>query len=247
VIPSGEAGATQTDVTAGLPVELLDILPTIAFLRDEPPDVRAEFGRLATCRTYPRGNLLFHHGEPGDAIFLVLRGRVKVSLVNGDGREVMLALLQPGGVFGLVEALDGGPHTGTATTLLESRLARVPADRFVGWLRQRPAVHQRLLLGLTRMLREAYEKVGEQALLPVKRRLLGALLEIARSEGELHGEEVSFVLPTHQELADRVGSTRVVVSRLLKEVIEEERYRTQRGKVLRLPARALVDREEGDL
>jgi CRP/FNR family transcriptional regulator, cyclic AMP receptor protein len=241
------AGKVRTSAAGTIASELVELLPQVAFLREETPEVREEFARLLTCRVYPRGNLLFHHGDQSDAVFLVVSGRVKVSLINRDGREVMLALLQPAGVFGLVGALDGGPHTGTAVTLVKSQLARIPSDRLIAWLRQRPSVHQHLLLGLTLMLREAYEKVGAQALLPVKSRLLRALLEIARSEGELQGEEVSFVLPTHQELADRVGSSRVVVSRVLKELIEEERYGSHQGRVLRLPAGALVGREELEL
>jgi CRP/FNR family transcriptional regulator, cyclic AMP receptor protein len=223
--------------------ELHSVLTSVFFLRSQSTEVRAELARLASCRDYPRGNLLYYRGDPSDAVYIMVSGRVKIALANEDGREVVLSVIRPGSVFGLVEALDQGPHTGTATTLTDCRLARIPVDRFLAWLRGRPVVHQTLVIELAQMLRDAYEKVGEQALLSVKRRLHAALLEIARSEGKHQGDQVVFMLPTHQELAERVGSSRVVVSRTLKELLEEEDL-SAAGRVIRVPLSALVMREE---
>jgi CRP/FNR family transcriptional regulator, cyclic AMP receptor protein len=220
------------------------VLERVVFLQDESAEVRAELAEIAILHDYPKGNILFYHGDPSDAVYIVLDGRVKVTLMNADGREVILAVMQTAGVFGLVEALDGGPHAGTAITLSACRLAKIPSGRFVSWLHQHPLLHQRLVIGLARMLRDAYEKVGEQALLPVKRRLLSALLDIARSDGQQRGADVVFRVPTHQELAERVGSSRVVISRILKELIAEEESLTAHGRVLRVPMSALVVREE---
>jgi CRP/FNR family transcriptional regulator, cyclic AMP receptor protein len=228
--------------TASVP-ELETVLAQVFFLRGQEPEVRSELTRLAVCRGYPRGNLLYYRGDRSDAVYIMISGRVKIALANEDGREVVLSVIRPGSVFGLVEALDQGPHTGTATTLTECRLARVPVDRFLAWLRGRPVVHHTLVIGLAQMLRDAYEKVGEQALLSVKRRLHAALMEIARSEGKHQGDQVVFVLPTHQELAERVGSSRVVVSRTLKELLVEEDL-SAAGRVIRVPLSALVMREE---
>jgi CRP/FNR family transcriptional regulator, cyclic AMP receptor protein len=231
--------SAASDPAAEVATSLRDTL----FLQDETEAVRRELAELAACRNYPKGSILFFHGDHGDTVYIVLQGRVKISLTNEDGREVGLAVMRPGGVFGLVEALDNGPHSGTAVALMDCRLARITSDRFAAWLRRHPALQERLLIGLVRMLREAYEKVGEQALLSVKRRLFTTLLEIARSDGEQQGKEVFFELPTHQELADRIGSSRVVVSRVLKELIEEERGLTATGRVIRLPLSALVTRD----
>ncbi len=225
------------------PAELAAVLPELVFLQGAKDESQHELAQLAICHTYPRGNILFYHGDAGDAVYIVLRGRVKLSLMNEEGREVILAVMQRGGVFGLVEALDGGPHPATAVTQTPCRLARIPADRFLAWLRQHPRIHQRVVIGLAQLVRDAYGKVGEQALLPVKRRLYAALLEIARSDGQPDGEEIVLAIPTHQELAERVGSSRVVISRSLKELIEEEDLNVK-GRVLRLPMSALVLRGE---
>jgi CRP/FNR family transcriptional regulator, cyclic AMP receptor protein len=177
-------------------------------------------------------------------VFIVLKGRVKVSMVSSDGREVILAVLERGGVFGMIEALDGGPRVGTAVSLSGCRLAKIALDPFLRWLAAYPEVQQKLLVGFAQMLRRAYSKVGEQALHPVKRRLYTTLVEIARAEGELRGDGVVFQRPTHQELADRTGSSRVVISRLLKELLVEDDELLAEGKTIRLPLSALVPQEE---
>lgn len=202
--------------------ELTAALADVYFLRDQPEALRAEIAKLAACRKYPRGNILFHHGDPGSMLYIVVDGQVKVSVISEDGREVVVALMRPSGVCGLISALDGGANVGTAMTVSECYLAAIPADRFLGWLRGHPALHESLLLGMAQMIRAAYEKVGEQALLPVKKRLLFTLVDIARKEGQTSGSDIVFIRPTHQELADRIGTTRVVVCRALKELLEEE-------------------------
>lgn len=215
-------------------------LSDVFFLRDRDEETWESLWRLAFVHDYPKGNVLHYHGEPSDAVYIVLRGRVKVSLVSDEGREVTLGMMGPSAVFGLVAALDGGPHVGTAVTACESRLAKITRERFMGWLRERPDLQITLGTQLARMLRGAYEKVGEQALLSVKERLLATLIEIARAEGTpTDGGQVAFVRPTHQELADRVGTTRVVVSRAMKELLAEEGYLAQQGREIRVSVRFL--------
>jgi CRP-like cAMP-binding protein len=162
-------------------------------------------------------------------------------VISEDGREVVVAFMRTSGVCGLISALDGGRHVGTAMTVTDSHLAAIPAERFFGWLRQQPALHQSLLMEMAQMIRSAYEKVGEQALLPVKKRLLTTLVEIAREEGTQTDSEVVFIRPTHQELAERIGTTRVVVCRALKELLEEEGIVQANGRVLKVRLTALKE------
>jgi CRP/FNR family transcriptional regulator, cyclic AMP receptor protein len=218
-------------------------LEQVFFLRGSAEEDRRELARLAICRHYPRGNLLFYHGDPCDSVFIVISGRVKLSLISDEGREMVLTVLGPTDVFGLVAALDAGPQFGTAIATSDCHLAKIPRDRFLAWFQQRPGLHHSVLAEMAAQLRRSYEKLGELALLPVKKRLYATLLEIARQEGRpAKGDNVVFERPTHQELAERVGSTRVVISRLLKELFDEEDDLTAQGKVIRLPLTTLVVR-----
>lgn len=205
-----------------------------------------ELARVAIGHDYPRGNILFYDGEPCDAVHVLLSGRAKISLTSEEGREVVLAVMRSRGVFGIAAAVDGGPHIGTATTTADSRIAKIPTGAFLRWLARHPECNGALAAGFAGVIRAAYGKIGEHALLPVKERLLATLREIARSEGEQASEdEVVFIRPTHRELAELVGSTRVVISRSLKELIEEDRALRGEGKVMRVRMRLIGDADAG--
>ncbi|MEN8375743.1 MAG: Crp/Fnr family transcriptional regulator [Gemmatimonadota bacterium] len=205
------------------------------------PEARETLGRIAIARAYPKGNVLFCHGDACTALGLVESGRVKVALMNDDGREVALEIVREGHLLGIDALFTGRVYVGTAITLCDSRVARIPADAFLGWLAEFPGASRALLGELAAEVRHAYEKIGEIALLPVKRRLLMALLEIARSEGEeCRSGQVEFVRPTHKELAELVGSTRVVISRMMKELMEEEGMLAEYGNVIRVHLEDLV-------
>jgi CRP-like cAMP-binding protein len=225
--------------------EIEAILPRVHFLREESEEARRDLARSAIARTYPKGNLLFCHGDPCTALFIIMQGRAKVSLLSDEGREMVLTTMRTGQAIGLDAVLTQQTCFGACTTLTEARIARIPRDAFMGWIRRNPHVMEPLLAEFSHRLRAAYEMLGAQALLPVKKRLLMTLVDIARAEGiPTRSGEVSFVRPTHQELAELVGSTRVVISRLLKEILEEQHSFEARGNVIRVYLDDLVPTEE---
>lgn len=215
----------------------------IFFLRDAPAELREEFAHLTVARNYPKGNILYHDGDAASMMYVVVHGRVKICLTHEEGREVVLTVLQDGGILGLVAALDDGPHIGTAITLTDCRIAHLPRERFATFIAAHPLLQRSLNAEIARLLRVAYRKVGEQALLPVKERLLVTLVEIAQEEGATDHDELVFVRPTQQELAERIGTTRVVVARALKELLEEKAALASDGRTFRLTMRALVNSE----
>jgi len=215
--------------------DLLDVLPRVFFLHDQDDATRRSFSELGACRSYPKGNILFHHGDPCFAAYVIVSGRVKLTVAAEDGREFALEVFGPGDVAGLIAALDGGPHNGTAITLSPCRVAVIPRERFLAWIADRPKLQQKITAALVKMLRSVYERVGMQALLPVKRRVRAALIELAQTEGtRADAQDYVVARPTHQELAERVGTTRVVVSRAIKELLDEEPWIRIDGDQLRV-------------
>jgi CRP/FNR family transcriptional regulator/CRP/FNR family cyclic AMP-dependent transcriptional regulator len=204
-----------------------------------------ELGSIARCHDYPKNNILFYQGDPPGSAFLVISGRVKIALMNEEGREVVLNIVRPGGIFGLIAALDGGPQPANAITTEPSRLAKFSIEEFTAWVERQKLTHSVFLRELGLRIREAYQKIGEHALMGVKERLLYALLDIAEREGQPapEGEHIMFTRPTHQELANRIGSSREVVSRLLKELLESDLLQAE-GRVIRVSESALVLRED---
>lgn len=205
-----------------------------------------ELAAMALCHEYPRNNILSYRGDPAGNVFLVISGRVKVILTNEEGREVILALLGPGGLFGITAAFDDGDQPAQAVTIDRSTIARFNAAAFVRWTEGSARARGALVRELTRQIRELSQKIGEHALMNTRDRLLSTLLEIAGEEGESEpgGTQVSFTRPTHKELANRIGTSREVVSRLLAELRESDLLEADEGRVIRLPLSALVLRDD---
>jgi len=206
----------------------------------------AELGSLALFQEYPKNNILSHRGDPAGPVYLVISGRMKIILTNDEGREVIVALCGPGGIFGLTSALDGQDQLGTALTIEQTQIARFNGEAFLGWTRRSSGAQNALVRELTRRVRELNEKIGAHALMSTRDRLLDTLLDIADAEGEsVPGDEsVVFTRPTHRELANRIGTSREVVSRLLAELMDNDVLEADEGRVIRVPLSALVLRED---
>jgi len=230
--------------------------------RVEPTEVRAEIEaleafqntaeegldslcRMARCHDYPRGNILHYRGDTDDAIYVVIRGKVKIVLTSEEGREVVIDLLRPGDLLGLVAAASRDSHPAHAITATESRLAKFKRDTFLSWVESQGLMVDLIWRQLAQRVRHAYNRIGEHVLLDVKARLMLTLLEIAEYEGEpaSEGAEIVFTRPTHRELAERIGSSREVVTRLLSELLESDMLNAE-GRVIRVPYSALILREE---
>jgi CRP/FNR family transcriptional regulator, cyclic AMP receptor protein len=225
--------------------ELRTAVENLSIFNGVSDDALKELASIARCHDYPKNNILFYQGDPPDSAFLVVSGRVKCTLMNEEGREVVLYVVRPGGMLGLIAALDGGSQPANAITAVPSRLARFSVDEFSGWLERHETMQKVLLREFGKRVREAYHKIGEHALMGVKERLLIALLDIAEREGEPEpgSEAIVFTRPTHQELASRIGSSREVVSRLLKELLESDLLQAE-GRIIRVSESALVLRED---
>jgi CRP/FNR family cyclic AMP-dependent transcriptional regulator len=228
------------------PADLAETLAGFEFFDGiERPEID-RLAALALCHEYPKNNILAYFGDPASNVFLVVSGRVKVILTNDDAREVVVSLLGPGCVFGLTGALDGGEQPGTAITVERSTIARFSSAGFLRWMDSAPGAKDALVRELNRRVRDLHRKIGAHALLSARDRLLNTLMDIAGAEGEREpgNDRVTFTRPTHQELANRIGTSREVVSRLLAELREADILEAEEGRVIRLPLSSLVLHEE---
>jgi CRP/FNR family transcriptional regulator, cyclic AMP receptor protein len=222
-------------------------IANVFFLQEECEEVRRSFQELGTVREVSKGSILFHDGDPCVALYVVVAGKVKLVLADEEGREFALSVFGPGDVCGVESALDAGPYTGTAITMAPSVIGVIPREAFARWIASRPTLQGHMLVQMARLLRGAYARIGNQALLPVKERVRAALLEMARSQGAASPvHEVVLRRPTHQELAERVGSTRVVVSRAIKALLADDDAIVMQGRTLRVRLKASGTNPRGD-
>lgn len=196
--------------------ELLRTVPIFAELSET--DIQA-LARLTTRRRYPKDTVVFFENEQGDTLFMILEGRVRVTILGDDGREVILSVLGPGDFFGEIALLDNEPRSATAIAAEDSELMLLHRGDFQGAMSENPSIGGALIRVLTARLRRANHQISTLALLDVYGRVARVILDIAREEGRrLKDGRIAFRRATHQELANRIGTTRETVTRMLKDL-----------------------------
>ncbi len=180
----------------------------------------AALERLTERREYGDGAVIVSQEDRGDALFVLVRGRVKVVLYGPSGREVILSIFKsPGDFFGEMSLLDDQPRSATVIAAEPSRLLVLSRGAFQAHLGSHPRTAMRVLTELSRRLRRADEVIGNLALLDVYGRLAGKLRELAKAEGEEREDGILIrERPTQSEIAAMIGTSRETVSRALSEL-----------------------------
>jgi CRP/FNR family transcriptional regulator, cyclic AMP receptor protein len=165
----------------------------------------------------PRGGVLFNEGEPGDRLYVINEGKIKLGATSGDGRETLLAILGPGEMFGELSLFDPGPRNATAVALTDAALLGVGHPDLEPWLTGRPEVAASLLAALARRLRRTNEAMADLVFSDVPGRVAKALLELANKFGVPSPDGSIHVVHdlTQEELAQLVGASRETVNKAL--------------------------------
>ncbi len=193
--------------------ETLARSPLLRGLAEE--DLARLAGR-ARRRTYRRGEVIFHQGDPGDAVHLIQDGRVKIALRADSGEEAVLAILGPSDCFGELALLDGEPRSATVVALETVETASLARGDLLRCLREHPAAMERLLTALAGMVRRADEGMADLVFLDLEGRLVKKLLELAADQERPADGAVEIELPmTQEDLAAMIGATRASVNKLL--------------------------------
>jgi len=184
--------------------------------------------------TYAKDALIFGQNDPGDAMFVVEDGRVKVVLYGESGREVILTIFRAGDFFGEMSLLDGKPRSAHVIAVEDTRLLMLSRADFVRHLADHPATGLKVMSELCQRLRGADEIIGNLALLDVYGRVARALIELAKKDGEETDEGILIrSRPTQQDLASMIGTSRETVSRVLSE-FQRRGFLAMRGKTILL-------------
>lgn len=175
-----------------------------------------ELSPVIRSRRYGPRAVVVERGEPGDSLFIVASGRLKVVLIGADGREVILSNLKQGDFFGEVALLDGGPRSGTVIGVDEGELFEITRDGFLRLLGREPRIAARLYRELCGRLRHANSMIGDLALLDVYGRIAHVLIELSTSAARQNGECILTPRPKLAEIAGRASTTEETVSRVLR-------------------------------
>ena len=191
--------------------------PLFAALDDEAAEaLRSTMTRVEV----PRGEAIFHEGDPGDRLYVIVEGKIKLGRASGDGRENLLAILGPGEMFGELSLFDPGPRNAAGTAVADTVLLGVGSDDLDEWLRGRPEVARHLLRALARRLRRTNEALADLVFSDVPGRVAKALLDLSERFGRPtdDGLRVAHDL-TQEELAQLVGASRETVNKALADFV----------------------------
>ncbi len=164
----------------------------------------------------PRGTVLFHEGEPGDSLYIVLTGKVKLGRRASDGRENLVAVMGPSDQFGELSLFDPGPRTATAVAVTDSRVAVLPKEALVRWVAERPQIALQLMRVIARRLRRTNTMLADLIFVDVPGRVAKQLLQLAQKFGSVDGGQLRVTHDlTQEELAQLVGASRETVNKAL--------------------------------
>lgn len=196
------------------------LLRNVSIFSDLGEAELAALEQLAAVREYADGAVVVTQEEPGDALYVLVRGKVKVVLYGESGREIILSIFKsPGDFFGEMSLLDGEPRSASVIADAASRLLVLSRRDFHAHLERHPRTALRVLTELSRRLRRADAVIGNLALLDVYGRLAGKLRELAAAEGEETEEGIVVrQRPTQAEIAATIGTSRETVSRALSDL-----------------------------
>ena len=184
------------------------------FFADADPEALRAVASAGTEHHLIRGDVLFNEGDPPDALYLVLRGRLAIAIANPiDRRESVVALMEDGDLFGEMGMLDEGPRSAMARALEPTTVLSIPYDHVLKLFEENP----KLLWNVTRLLaqriRTTDEALADSVFLDVTGRTAKRLLELADGSDE-------FLLPvTQEELAGMVGASRERVNKAIASFI----------------------------
>ncbi|MCK4560125.1 MAG: Crp/Fnr family transcriptional regulator [Calditrichia bacterium] len=200
-------------------VGFLNYIPLFSELSDD--DLR-EIVKLAVRQVYKKDNMILIEEEIGSTMFIILDGRVKISRISDDGREVILSILSEGDFFGEMSILDGQNRSANVVTLDDSKIMVIRREDFLQMLHDYPQIAINLLKELAQRLRRSDAQIKSLSLQNATGKVASTLLRIADDSGKIHLGQVEIPrLPPQQDLANMAGTSRETISRVLKALAKQ--------------------------
>ena len=216
------------------------ILERTRLFRGLPSATIGQISALSIRRSYSHGAIVFSQADPGDALYGVVTGKIRISASSSSGREVFLNIMEPGDTFGEIALLDGRCRTATASATAPSELFIITRDHFLELLAREPKLVSHVVQLLCERIRWTSGLAEDSALLGVPARLARRLLGL----GKLHGRETPKGIAlgiSQEEMARFLGLSRQVVNQYLQNWKMQGWLTLGRGKIVIVNEHALHD------
>ena len=209
---------------------LFEALGKIPIFSQLPEDALRSLASHATVKTYPKNAIVINEGDDTASFHFILSGTVRVYVSDENGKELTLSVDGGGKYFGELALLDDAPRSASVITLEKSTCGTISKTEFKAWLNNNPDAPFGIIKGLVSKVRKLTDKVRTLALSDVYGRLVIELQNMAEPDGD---SKVISNRPTQQDLANMIGASREMVSKIFKELHKGE-YITTDGKKLRI-------------
>ena len=195
-----------------------EILSRAGIFQGVEPNAASALTSQLQPADFPRGRTVFAQGEPGDRLYIIISGKVKIGNRSPNGQETLLAILGPSDMFGELSVFDPGPRTSSATTITAVRAVSMDRDALRTWIADRPEIAEQLLRVLARRLRRTNNNLADLIFTDVPGRVAKLLLQLAQRFGiqDDGALRVTHEL-TQEEIAQLVGASRETVNKALAE------------------------------
>lgn len=203
---------------------MISFLERIPLFQDLTKQELLKIEKIIDQATYQKKEFIFLEEEVGDAFYIILSGLVKVFKTDSNGRERTLSLLDNKDFFGEMALLDDNLRSASVKAIKESKVLVIEKSKFRRLVADYPDISLKIIAILSQRLRKANNQIKDLTFKDVRQRLRAKLQELAcnhgvtREEGTLITEKI-----THQELADLVGTTRATVTKILNEMVAEDK------------------------
>lgn len=210
-----------------------EVLARAGIFQGVSPDAVAALVRQLEPVTFRRGEVAFVEGEPGDTLYIITVGKVKIGRKSADGRDSLITLMGPSDMFGELAIFDPGPRTSTVTALTEVKAVTMSRSVLRSWIADRPEIAEQLLRVLARRLRRTNDNLSDLIFTDVPGRVAKQLLYLAQRFGSRDGTalRVDHEL-TQEEIAQLVGSSRETVNKALSDFAQRGWIRVQGRSIL---------------
>jgi CRP/FNR family transcriptional regulator, cyclic AMP receptor protein len=208
----------------------------------EPSAVAALSSQLLPV-DFPRGHTVFVEGEPGDRLYIIISGKVKVGRRAPDGRENLLTILGPSDMFGELSIFDPGPRTSSVTAITDLRTVSMNRDALRAWIAGRPEIAEQLLRVLARRLRRTNNNLADLIFTDVPGRVAKQMLQLVQRFGSQEGDALRVTHDlTQEEIAQLVGASRETVNKALADFAQRGWIRVEGKSILILDSERLAKR-----
>lgn len=194
---------------------IADVLGDVPVFVTLTKEEREELASRMRVRQFARDEVIFHRDDPSGHFFAIVAGTVKLAVQDETGREVVIAILRGGDVFGELELFDDLPRSVTVTAITETQVLALARNDFFEVLERHPRAMRAMLTWLARTIRDTSRRIEDLVFLDLPSRVAKSLLDLrsAGANGEIH--------LTQEDIASFVGATRASVNRVLADLEQQ--------------------------